>query len=305
MKKDESNINKEENRISDSTLNDLNGNYSKYIVEDIDCLFESSNEDIDTKMNNIINKRKKEDNNTNNIIIHKNKIDTKSKSKEKNKIEQENKLEINNIRTINNSSLNKNNSFDEKKNKILVKKRKLELIKKKGEKYIDNLNFQSKKTKKEIEDIENQITKQKNKKLKVIEKLNLAQKYSKSANNLNYRGLQIKDGFEIIFNLFERHLNNLKLFFFESFLNKSENIEISNYEQKLNKRKASSINKKKEQNDLINIHGNRKSFFLTRTDMEKIQKEMELKKIKYHYSYIRNKSFDKFSSEESKSIKEK
>ena len=218
MKKDESNINKEENKISDSTFIDFNGNYSKYIVEDIDCFFESSNEDIDTKMNNIINKRKKEDN-ANNIIIHKSIIDTnESKSKEKNKIEKEkvkeNKVEINNIRTINSSSLNKNNSFDEKKNKILAKKRKLELLKKKGEKFIDKLNFQSKQTKKEIEDIENQI----------IEKKNLTQRYSKSANNLNYLKLQIKDGFEIIFNLLERHLNNLKLFFFQSFLN---NIQLS------------------------------------------------------------------------------
>ena len=39
MKKDESNINKEENKISDSTFIDFNGNYSKYIVEDIDCFF--------------------------------------------------------------------------------------------------------------------------------------------------------------------------------------------------------------------------------------------------------------------------
>ena len=164
MKKDESFKTKEENKISDSTLNDLNGNYSKYVVEDIDCLFESSNEDIDTKMNKIINKRKNE-HNSDNIIIHKSKINTsESKSKEKNNKEnrQEIKKEKNIIKEINNNlSLKRNNSFDEKKNKILDKKRKLEFMKKKGEAFINNLNIQSKQTKKEIEDIENQIIKQK------------------------------------------------------------------------------------------------------------------------------------------------
>ena len=130
------------------------------------------------------------------------------------------------------------------------------------------------------------------------------QKYPKSAKDLNYRELQIKEGFEIIINIFESHLNNFKLFFYKSFLNNSSNNGI-NFEKRLNKRKAYSIHKKNIQNNLINPNGRRKSFFLTKTDMDKIQKEMELKRIKYHYSYIRNKSFDKYCSEESSSKKEK
>ena len=58
MKKNEINKNKEENLFNDSTLNDLNEFYSKYVIDDIDFLSQSWNDDINYKMNNMINKRK-------------------------------------------------------------------------------------------------------------------------------------------------------------------------------------------------------------------------------------------------------
>ena len=58
MKKNEINKNKEENIFNESTLNDLNEFYSKYVIDDIDFLSQSSNDDINAKMNNMINKRK-------------------------------------------------------------------------------------------------------------------------------------------------------------------------------------------------------------------------------------------------------
>ena len=57
---DESNKNsKEEYKIDDTILNDSEEHYSKYIIDDIDFLSQSSSGDIDTKMNKMINIIKK------------------------------------------------------------------------------------------------------------------------------------------------------------------------------------------------------------------------------------------------------
>ena len=51
----------EEIKNENTTINDLDELYSKYLIEDLDFLSQSSNDDIDTKMNKMINIIKKEE----------------------------------------------------------------------------------------------------------------------------------------------------------------------------------------------------------------------------------------------------
>ena len=72
--------NKEENKNDEMTLNDLDELYSKYLMDDIDFLSQSSNDDIETKMNKMINLMKKErkNNNINNNNINNNNDNNKN-----------------------------------------------------------------------------------------------------------------------------------------------------------------------------------------------------------------------------------
>ena len=165
--------NKEDFKNEDTTLNDLDELYSKYIIDDIDFLSKSSNDDIDTKMNKMINiikkggninniinkedikeeqkkkekiieKSKKEDENVKmKQMDEKNEKEKKTEKKENEKLKEELKEELNNISSINTSSpYKKNNIIDkDKKLKISSKVKKLELLKKKEEKYLDIINL--------------------------------------------------------------------------------------------------------------------------------------------------------------------
>ena len=129
--------NKEESNLNETTLNDF---YSKYIIEDLDFLSQSSNDDIDTKMNKMINKIKKRGN-INNILSDSINIKEDSISKtiqdndNKDKLNKKQldllKEETNNISSINNAIVYKKRDSleEEKKNRISSKKKKLELLK--------------------------------------------------------------------------------------------------------------------------------------------------------------------------------
>ena len=139
--------NKEESNLNETTLNDF---YSKYIIEDLDFLSQSSNDDIDTKMNKMINKIKKRGN-INNILSDSINIKEDSISKtiqdndNKDKLNKKQldllKEETNNISSINNTIVYKKRDSleEEKKNRISSKKKKLELLKQKEERYLNIL----------------------------------------------------------------------------------------------------------------------------------------------------------------------
>ena len=102
MKKNEEKNNKEENKNEETILNDLEEPYSKFLIEDIDFLSQSSNDDIDTKLNKMLDIIKKGGNINNIIDNNKNKNIKKDikeeerKKEEKNEKEKDNKKEIEN-----------------------------------------------------------------------------------------------------------------------------------------------------------------------------------------------------------------
>ena len=107
--------NKEDFKNEDTTLNDLDELYSKYIIDDIDFLSKSSNDDIDTKMNKMINIIKK-GGNINNIIDKEDiKEEQKKKDEKKEKIIEKSKKEDENVKMKQMDEKNEKEKKTEKK----------------------------------------------------------------------------------------------------------------------------------------------------------------------------------------------
>ena len=228
----------EEIKNENTTINDLDELYSKYLIEDLDFLSQSSNDDIDIKMNKMINIIKR-GGNINNIIDKKDikekekkdeknkkkykRLDEKEKEKKNEKTEHEKvEEEFNNISSIKKTSsvYKKNDTIaEEKKQKISSKIKKLEILKKKEEKYLDIINLQSKIREKNIKLIENQINRQTNKNENINKGINASETDSKVDNGLD-PDMVIENGIAFLSHLFENHLTFLKLDFFQNLLDR-------------------------------------------------------------------------------------
>ena len=95
---------------------------------------------------------------------------------------------MNNISSIKKTSSickRSNTITEEKKQKISSKIKKLEILKKKEEKYLDIINLQSKIRKKNIKRIENQINRQANKNENINKGINKSETDSKVDNGLD------------------------------------------------------------------------------------------------------------------------
>ena len=276
MKKDEINIsNKEENKYNDSTLNDLNEFYSKYIIEDIDLFSQSSNEDIDKKINKMINKIKN--------VNNEKSIDENLKEKEK-----KFKEEINNISAIKKVSFSKNNNItkEEKRQKISSKMQKLQLLKREEKNKLDILKIKSNISKKEIEKIKNELDKQKDKN----EKLQKGITVSHTDSQIEYElepSVKIENGLAYISHFFENHIIYLKLYFFQTFKNSSllkQKTNSSNIKNKLIKTKTFAIQKPKEQ--IRKGKRKRTNYINNANYLENFNKKLEAKRNEYNYNNI-------------------
>ena len=288
MNKDDtiSDKNKEDIKNNDSTLNDLNEFYSKYIIDDIDFLSQSSNDDIDTKMNKMINKIKKGEN-INNVIDrkYKNKNDTKELQKKDEKLlKEEFKDEIYNISSINNSSVFKKDSTieDNKKQKISSKKKKLEMLKKKEEQYLDIINLQTKIRQKEIKKLERQINKQIDKNENIKKGITVSETDSKIEYDLD-PDMKIENGLAYLTFFFENHMAFLKLDFFQSLSNIMPNKnKKNNYGIRLDKQKTFSGRNKPKLKCDMNKSKRRTSLMMK--EMDKVQKQFERKNHRFSFS---------------------
>ena len=293
MKKDEDSIDKINNNNALHN-NNIDESYSKYMIDDLDFISKSSKEDIETKMNKMIDEIKKGKNlyninikNKNNDAIigisqignEENKYDEKKEKNEKKKI-------LNNKRKINSSSLKKydNDSEAEKLNKITLKRKKLELLKKKEENYLDIINIQSKLRKDNIKNLEKQLSKQKNKNDNLKKGIDVSETDSKVEYGLN-PDMKIQNGLAFLYHLFENHIAFLKLDFLQNLYDIKTGEKKTNFDSIYDKRYTySNINKNNF--ELKNNKGRkRQSVFITGNEMNKFQKEYEKKK-SYHRASV-------------------
>ena len=319
-------LSNEENKIEEPTLNDLEEHYSKYLIDDLDFLSQSSIDDVDTKMNKMLSLIKK-GGNINNIIDKsykkeegKKKIKTDNIIKE-NKLKDENKKEIdeynkikdytiikandliqkdskdesiNSISLLNDSSLNKKLSItdEEKRQRISYKKKKLELIKKKEEKYLDIINNQSKIKENFIKKLENQINIQSNKKENITKGLNVSETDSKIESEYGLDpNIKLENASSFLSHFFENHIAFLKLEFFQSLINNQTSKKEKNFfEFRLGKQKTFT-NKTKENilsngNNINNQRNRRRkqSSLITLKDIGHFQKNFENKR-NHRFSY--------------------
>ena len=285
MKKKEINKNKEENIFNDSTLNDLNEFYSKYVIDDIDFLSQSSDNDINAKMNNMISKRK----NLNNTNSTKKNLEKKEDEKK----EREFKEEINNISAIKHTSFTqKNNAIeDEKTMKISSKIKRLELLKKKEEKYMDIINFETDIRKKEIEKIQNQINKQNDKNEKIKKGITVSHTDSKIEYGLE-PSMKVENGLAYISHFFENHIAYLKLDFLQSFKNKSlikSKTRNNSKKNRIQKKKTFVRGKPK---DIIRSDKRKTSYLIKSNDMLKFKIDLEIKQNIYNNNIIKEKNVE-------------
>ena len=283
--------NKEEIKSQDTILKDLNESYSKYIIDDISSNFlsQSFNDDIETKITKKIDLRKK-GRNINNFNDNEDtklqKEDKKEEEKEKNNIKEKNdnkninKKEEENIKgdELKDKSINilKKTSFlDEgKKQKISSKKKKLELLKKKEENYLNLINFQSELRHKEIKRLEDQINRQSNNN-NIINKDLVA---SDTDSNIEY-GLdpnkKIENGVAFLSHLFEIHIEFSKLDFLQNLINVNQKLKKSRAKKRTYTCK---INTKIDINVLNANKKRKKSTLVAMKGMDKIQQKLEKRK---------------------------
>ena len=173
MKKEEessSRVMKSNNNTNGKILEDLDEYYSKYLIDDIDFLDPSSiDEDIDTKMNKMIEKMKTGGNitynneNKDNDIMQLQTHDKKEVIKEEKKNETNETNEAINISSDNNKKNKK--ILNERNSKIFSKQKKLELLKRKEEQYLEMIKLQKEK---KIKYLESKINKLKDKGSNII-----------------------------------------------------------------------------------------------------------------------------------------
>jgi len=277
---DNSKDNKKNKSSSISDI-DIDETYSKYIIDD-QGISQSSSDDIEIKMNKMIEIIKK-GGNINDISKYKNnngknKINEikKEDDKSENIKEKEAKnIEIKNKRKMNSPSiLKKNNYFDkEKSNKISFKKIKLEMLKKKEENNLNIINLQSKIKQEYIKNLENQLDKQNIKDENLKSGLNVSKTDSQIEYDLN-SDMKIENGVAYLSYIFENHIIFSKLDFFQNL-----------FELKSKKKKKNHENyyKKNTFNNIINYENNlkntlkrkRQSVYVSSVNMEFQQKKLE------------------------------
>ena len=267
-----------------SSINDLDETYSKYIIDDQGFISQSSSDDIETKMNKMIEIIKK-GGNINDISkyknnIEKNKINEIKKEDDKSeeiKEKKEKNMEIKNKRKINNPSImKKNNYFEkEKSNKISFKKIKLEMLKKQEENNLNIINLQSKIKQEHIKNLENQLDKQNIKDENLKKGLDVSKTDSQIEYDLN-SDMKIENGVAYLSYIFENHLIFLKLDFFQNLF------ELKSKKKK----KQENYFKKNTFNNVINLENNlknslkikRQSVFVHPINMELQEKKLERNK---------------------------
>ena len=205
-----------------SSISDLDETYSKYIIDDQGIISQSSSDDIETKMNKMIEiiKNGGDINDLsryrNNIDKNKNKINETKKEDDKSEEIKEKNMEIKNKRKINSPSKLKKNNYlvQEKSQKISFKKIKLEMLKKKEENNLNIINLQSKIKQEHIKNLENQLDKQNIKDENLKKGLNVSKTDSQIEYDLN-SNMKIENGVAYLSYIFENHLILLKLDFFQ------------------------------------------------------------------------------------------
>ena len=241
MKKDEESSSgvMKSNNTNGKILEDLDEYYSKYLIEDIDFLDPSSiDEDIDTKMKKMIEKRKNEgnitynDENKNNDIIQLQSNDKKEVIKEEKKSETNETNEAINISSDNNKKNKK--ILNEKNNIILSKQKKLELLKRKEEQYLKMIKLQKEQ---KIKYLENKINKLKDKGSNIIKTKLPSDIDSKSSFALE-PNMRIENGLAFLCHLFENHIILNKLEFYHLLINFVLKKKKHNVEFKLDKQKT-------------------------------------------------------------------
>ena len=318
--------NKEEINNEDTILKDLDETYSKYIIDDISFLSHSSNDDIDTQMNkmlNIIKKggniKKKKINKKKKVKILEKKDEIKIKEEEKeikNKKEENNKIikkkeeeEImgDELKNESNNKLKKNSLLEEeKKHKMSFKMKKLELLKKKEENYLNIINLQSNLKQKEIMRLENEINKENNINNNIKNELCFSETDSKIENDLS-PNMKIENGFAFLSHLFENHIALLKLDFFEILYNISIR-KLKKYEY-IKKRTLTNKRKDDKELNLIERQKDRKKTTTVGIKiMEKFQNDLEQRKkhrLSCNYNYFKIEENKKLqTNKEIKQIKE-
>jgi hypothetical protein len=186
----------------------------------------------------------------------------------------------------------KNNNIknDDKKNKISTKKLKLELLKKKEEKYLDIINLQSELKQKNIKKLENQINIQSSKNDNIIKGFSVSETDSKIEYSLDLN-MKIENGFAFLSHLFKNHLALLKLDFFQNLLNNSNisNKKLKNVEFRFDKKRTFTDKRKDNlEKDIRNIKKRKKSTQISIKDMDKLQKDLEQRKnhrLSYNYNF--------------------
>ena len=282
---------KNNNKNEVSSISDLDETYSKYIIDDQDIISPSSSEDIEIKMNKMIEIIKK-GGNINELSkyknnIHKNNINEikkkndKSEEKKEIKEKEEKNMEIKNKRKINSSSLKKNNYFEkEKSNKISFKKIKLEMLKKKEENNLNIINLQSKIKQELIKNLENQLDKQNAKDENLKKGINVSKTDSQIEYDLN-SDMKIENGVAYLSYIFENHIILLKLDFFQQ-LFKLKSKKKKNHENYF---------KKNTFNNIINNENNLKNSLKRKRISvfnSPINMELQTKKLERNHNYNNN-----------------
>ena len=216
---------------------DINSS-SKY--EEKEDLLSLSSEDIDTKMNRLINIKKKTNNgkkpaNESKKELHSvNKFLRTGMQKKSTRQYQKPPISIkymNNANVTNNINLINTNQGEESKDKtneekkideknvrkIQSKTRKLEFLKKRKKEYLDLIELQIKRRELEMKTLDEQINRQNVKYSKLYDGESISNTES-AISELN-PNFQIENGFEILIFVFKNNLAFKKLYFLEQFIN--------------------------------------------------------------------------------------
>ena len=208
---------------------------SKY--EDKEDLLSLSSEDIDTKMNRLINikkktnKEKKPNHESKKELHSVNKFLRIGMQKKSTRKLQKSQVSLNNANVTNNLNLinvNKNEESKDKTNeekkvndknirKIQSKTKKLELLKKRKKEYINLIELQMKKRELEMKTLDEKINRQNEKYSKLYDGEDVSNTES-VISELN-PNLQIENGFELLIFIFKNNLTFKKLNFLEQFIN--------------------------------------------------------------------------------------
>ena len=180
-----------------------------------------------------------------------------------------NKIEENKIGNIIDRKDNKNKMpiLNEKGKKIFSKKEKLEILKKKEEDYINQVNLQSKLRFEEMKVIEDQLDKQKLNYKKINEGLDVSLTDSNITNKLEYNSY-IQNGFEILNNLFNHHINRIKKHFIHFLRKINKKRRFKKYESLVNLKIGQNAIDKLSQKKVSKMYQSEKNLNKTITDSD-------------------------------------